>query len=121
MKKTYTIEKMSNCRTRYTFDGKNAKGESVLVELIACENPGGKNALPVLWKKRGFIDRVLNTYWCVNTYVTDKDGNCWGRYNPTSKRSEDGKRSVLDFAWMFEATQENAEKLLNEIYRRATA
>jgi hypothetical protein len=57
------------------------------------------------------------THWSISTYVTDTEGNCYGRYNPQSKISEDGKRTVLNFDWMFEATEENKEKLLNEVYK----
>ena len=60
---------------------------------------------------------MLETYWSVEVYVTDTEGTCWGRYNPQTKLSEDKKRLVINFDWMFEATEENKEKILNEVYR----
>ncbi len=110
----YTVEKGAGSLTLIHVIEPNAKGETLLIELSECENPGGKNALPVLWEKNGYIDRVLDTYICIHTYVTDTECNCYGRYNPQSKLSEDGKRYVINFDWMFENTEENKQKLINE-------
>lgn len=100
------------------FNDKNNKRETLTVELSLCENSATyKNSLPNLWFKNGYIDRVLETYWCVNTYVEDSEGRSWGKYNPQTKLSEDGKRMVINFDWMFEATEENKNKILNEVYR----
>ena len=119
----YTVEKRAGSITWIHVTEPNAKGETLLIELSECENSGGKNALPVLWKKHGFIDRVLDTYICIHTYVTDTEGNCYGRYNPQTKLSEDGKRNVINFEWMFENTEENKQKLIDEcikIFESAT-
>ena len=121
MKKEFTIEQMAETRWFYTFTEPNDKGEKILVELSLCTNSGSSHALPILWKKHGAIDRILETYWSIETYVTDTEGNCWGRYNPQTKLSEDGKRAVINFDWMFEATEENKEKLIDEVYRLASA
>ena len=98
----YTVEKRAGNITHYHVTEANRKGEKLLIELSECENSGGKNALPVLWKKSGYIDRVLDTYICCHTYVTDSEGNCYGRYNPQNKLSDDGKRMVVNFEYMFE-------------------
>ena len=107
------------------YKGKNSKGETLIVELTKCENPGGKTSLPYLWKKHGFTDKIMETWWGVSTYVTDEKGNCWGKYNPRQKpytRYHKGKlvecRPVINFDWLLEATEENAKKLLAEIERR---
>ena len=89
----------------------------IIIELNKCEDCNLQNSLPKLWKKQGYIDRVLETYWGIQTYVTDAEGNSFGRYNPQHKLSEDGKRIVINFEWMFEATPENKERLINEVYR----
>jgi hypothetical protein len=117
MKKEYTIEKAAETRWFYNFTEPNAKGETLTIELSHCTNSGGSHALPVLWNKKGYIDRVLETYWSIETYVKDTEGNCYGRYNPQSKLSEDGKRTVINFDWIFEATEENKEKLLDEVVK----
>lgn len=121
MEKQYTVEKMSGTRSLYTFTEKNDKGELIQFELTACMNDGDKNYLGRLWKKNGYIDRVLPSYICVNTYVTAENGDCAGYYNPQHKRSDDGKRRTINFDWMLEATEENTQKLIDEIYRLATA
>lgn len=113
----YTIEKRTDNVTWYRLKDKNAKKESLLIEISECENQGGKNALPVLWYKNGYVDRVLGTYLCIDTYCTDSEGNCWGMYNPQVKLSDDCKRQVINFDWMFENTEENKMKLVNEAIR----
>lgn len=119
MKKEYIVEQMAEERWFLNFTEKNEKGESLIIELSKCENHDSKNSLPNLWYKNGYINRVLETYWCIQTYVKDSERNEFGaRYNPQIKRSEDGKQSVLNFDWMFEASEENKEKLINEVYKR---
>lgn len=113
----YTTEKITDWTTWYRITEPNTKGETLLIEIVECENHRGKNALPVLWKKHGFINRVLNTYLSVKTYCTDAEGMCRGKYNPQHKLSDDGKRVVINFDWMFENTEENKQKLINEIIR----
>lgn len=121
--KNYTAERRSNFTELVTFEGLNAKGEKIQLEITKCKNPGGAHSLPYLWKKAGYIDRVLETYWSINTYATEDGGNgtCWGRYNPQTKLSEDKKRQVINFVWMFEATEENRLKLIAEVERLAFA
>jgi hypothetical protein len=117
MKKEYAIKQVAETRWFYEFTEPNAKGETIVLELMKCTNSGSSQALPILWHKHGAIDRVLETYWCVETYATDTEGMCYGRYNPQSKLSEDGKRAVINFDWMFEATEENKQKLIDEAFR----
>lgn len=121
MKKEYTIKQMAETRWFYTFTEPNAKGEKLVIEIMKCTNSGGNHSLPVLWHKNGMIDRVLETYWSIETYATDTEGMCYGRYNPQSKLSDDSKRAVINFDWMFEATEENKEKLIDEVYKLASA
>ena len=114
----YTVEEMAKgIRWFVNFTEKNAIGETLVVEVSKCENSGGKNSLPYLWKKNGYTKTELQTYWSISTYVTDTEGLCRGAYNPTIKRSEDGKRSVINFDWMEEATPEHIEKIVKEVYR----
>lgn len=118
----YRVEEMAkDTRWFVTFEERNKKGEEIVIEFSRCTNPGGKNSLPYLWKKNGFISRILENWWNVQVYVTDKEGRCRGAYDPTSKLSEDGKRMVIVFDWMLEATEENAKKLFEEIEKQAFA
>ncbi len=111
----YTVEKGNGSITWIKITGANAKGETLVIELSECTNSGGKDSLPYLWKRHGYTDRVLETYISIHTYCTDSEGNCYNRYNPQLKLSEDGKRYVINFEWMFENTEENKQKLINEV------
>ena len=75
--------------------GKNAKQETMVIEIVHCENPGGNNSLPYLWHKEGWTDKVMETYIGCNTYVHDSENGCYGGYNVTEKF--DGKRNVINF------------------------
>lgn len=101
----------------YEYEELTPKGERLVVEMLRFDNPGGKNSIPVLWRKHGYTSTVLDDWWSVNTYAYDNEGNCYGRYNPTVKREE--SRAVTDFDWKLPATEENRERLLREIERRA--
>ena len=112
MKKEYTIEQMTESRWIYTFTDVNEKGEKLILELSKSEDwKGNRKSLPKLWKKEGYIDRVLETYWFIQTYVKNTEGNSFEKYNPQRKLGQ------INFDWMFEATEENKEKLINEVYR----
>lgn len=113
----YTIEKGNGSLTWVYVTESNKKGETLTIELSECVNPDGKNSLPYLWHKAGYTNKILDTYLCIHTYCTDSEGNCYGRYNPQTKRSDDGKRNVINFDWMFENTEENKQKLINEAIR----
>lgn len=117
MKKEYTIEQMGETRYFYKFTDANEKGEKLIIELNKCEDwKGCKDSLPKLWKKYGYIDRVLETYWSIHTYVEDTEGNSFGGYNPQHKLDKEGN-PVINFDWMSEATEENKEKLINKVYK----
>lgn len=117
--KDCTIQERTATLTTYNFAGTTPRGETVAVDFTAIHPDNSyKNSLPNLWHRHGFISYVLPSYWSVDVYVYDERG-CWGRYNPTTKLHESGKRLVLDFDWMLPATNENREKILAEIIRRA--
>ena len=103
--------------------GKNAKQETMTIEIVHCENPGGKNSLPYLWYKNSWTDKVMETYISCHTYVHDSEGSCFGIYNPTTKLSDDRKRSVINFDWLLEDTEENRKQIIEaciELFETAT-
>lgn len=116
MENKYTVEQTAEITWFYTFSDVNEKGEKLIIELTKCTDSYLPKSLPKLWKKSGYIDRVLETYWSIETYVKDTEGNSFGIYNPQHKINEDG-RAVINFDWMFEATEENRKKLINEVYQ----
>lgn len=113
----YTVEKYTETLTKIYITEPNKKHETLMMEIHECTNSGGKNSLPYLWYKAGYSDRILNTYLSIDTSCTDSEGNCWHRYNPQTKRSDNGKRNVINFDWMLENTEENKQKLINEVIR----
>ena len=115
MKKNYIVEKMGKTRTRYTFTEKNGKNESICFDLSRIESDGKKGSLPYLWKKAGYIDRILKSRWILEVFCTEEDGSCWGRYNPQIIPGT----NKINFDWMLEATEENRQKLIDEVYRLA--
>lgn len=117
MKQNYTVEQSSPTTFWLKFDELNLRKESLTIELSLCkDDSNSKRSLPKLWYSFGYTDKVLETYWCVSTYVKDSEGYCWGKYNPQSKM--EGKRTVINFDWMLEGTEENKEKLIDETYKR---
>ena len=120
MKHSYKMEDMtggSGFRIRYTFEAQTPKGERLVVDLVKCENHGGGDrSLPNLWKKHGYIDRVLNTWIGVDVYVTDKAGNSRRDYDPTVL---DNNGHRINFEWVLEDTPENRARIIAEICRRA--
>ena len=114
----YTIfarDDITATRRDYTATAPTANGERLVVELIRCEDSGGRNSLPALWVKAGYTQERLPSYWSVSTYATEQDGSCWGRYNPTHIPGE----NKLNFEWVLPATEENAAKILAEVARLA--
>ena len=93
----------------------NSNGEKIVLEFSIgyWEGKSGWDE----WVKLGYTEKK-DTLLFLYTYVTDKDGNCLGAYNPQHKRSEDGKREVVDFDYLPEATAEGYRLLIDETMRR---
>ena len=95
------------------FDGENKNGERIDVELSRINAEG--SSIMNSWVKNGYIPKALPTWWSITVYVTDKDGNCYGRYNP----QELPESHKINFNWVLEGTEENRIKILEEIERLA--
>lgn len=106
----YKIDKLAETRELYTFEEKNHKGEKIQVEFVKSSG-----SLAKIWFEKGYTDKLLDTYWSVDVFATEENGHCWGKYNPTIKKGE----YKLNFKWVLEATEENKQKILNEIIKRA--
>lgn len=93
-------------------------GNRFTVETVKVDaDLKSKNSLMNLWKKAGMIKKTLPSYICISTFYTDECGRCWGRYNVTEKRSDDGRRMVINFDYLREATPENERELVAECIR----
>lgn len=115
----YVLKRHDQLRDTYVATTPNSKHETLTVELIRCDTPTGKNgepssdSLPALWKKHGFRDDVLLSWWHVTPEVTDETGVTRFDYNPQVTPEHQ-----LDHAYVREATEENAVVLMSEIYKR---
>ena len=105
----YTVSKSGERTFWIEFKEKNQKQESLVIELTKCE-------VPEVWHKNKYVSKDVETYWSSHTYVEDSEGFGNGGYNIQHKLSDDKKRFEVDFNWVFEATEENKEKLLSSIY-----
>lgn len=126
METKYTIEDRYNGGKFITFTEKNALGETLQVEFHKVTGEG-KNFSGNFWAKEKFIEKPVKSYWSVMTYVTDKNGDCWGKYNVTTNKTvgyqttADGIRDVVElrptvnFSYITEATDETMEDILNRI------
>lgn len=110
----YAIETMNGTREFYCLKDRNSKCERIEVEFVKIENDH-KGHFINLWYKKGFIKEQLENYWNVIVYAYDKEGNCYGRYNPQILPHG----TKINFDWVLEATQENKERILHEIIKRA--
>lgn len=112
----FTREDRANgFRWLYRCDAPNAKGETLAVEVMYCDDPGGKDSLPKLWHRNGSCDYIPE-WWALTTCVEDSDGRARRAYCP--QVTEDHRH--IDFNWHLPATPENLVRLLNETYRRFT-
>lgn len=115
----YTVEQMAETRWFLRFKEKNQKGERLLIELCLClDDPEWEKSNPKMWYKNGYTNTLLKAYWSIDPEIKDSEGRSWRKYDIQSKRSEDGERNVINFDWMLEATEENKNRLINEVYTR---
>lgn len=95
-------------------------GPAFVVEVSICQHDlSNRRDLMHVWTQAGYIPTPLSTSLDVRTYYTDKAGNCWGWYNITERPSEDGRRMVIDFGYMREATPDHERELVAECIRLA--
>lgn len=122
--KTYTVEEVAQgCRWFLNVNTKNKKGERLVIELTRCTcDTSSKNAITRRWEAAGFIPRAYESYWSVETYCYDPEGNCWGRYNPQITYNQEEKHACIDFRYLLDgATDENAAALVLEVLGRFCA
>lgn len=124
--RNYTEIKSTSCSDEYVkytikFEKKEHEQEDVLLVIERCPN----GCMP-LWVKNKIFKKPF-AWWHITTYAYDKDGYCWGRYNPQEKpeikRDNKGKiimnHDVVDFDWVLPATEENRQKIIAEVSRLA--
>lgn len=115
-----TPDKFVANRERVEFT--NQKGENVLV-ILSRSHSEKKNKYNLMnqWIKCGYTKKFIADRITVETYATNEKNECYGHYNPTHKLSDDGKRMVINFEWVLEDTEENRQKIIDEVIRLANA
>ena len=94
-------------------------GDNFTIIASRCAHDlNSKRDLMNIWKKHGYISKVLPSYISIRTYYYNEKG-CWGLYNVTEKLSADGKRQEINFNYLKEATPENILELVAECIRLA--
>lgn len=117
MKYDYVKKIITDHRMVYTFTENTTKGEHVAIELSDCSgDQENKQSIPYLWKKTGFHDTHNKPWIGISTYVTHPAKGCMGHYNP-----QIGNDGLINPDWILEATPENREKIIKEIFNRANA
>ena len=118
----YTITRCNN-DDWVKVNGKNAKGETLEIQICHMKNSASPSSIMNTWYREGYIDTILDTYLICHTYVLDSEGNGFMGYDITSKLSEDGKRHVINFEWLLEDTPENMIKIIEaciDLFKSAT-
>lgn len=93
-------------------------GDRFIVDTVKVDaDLKSEKSLMNMWKRAGWIKKALPSYISVQTYYTDECGQCWGYYNITEKPSDDGRRRVINFDYLREATPENERELVAECIR----
>lgn len=108
--------------------GKNKKGEKLQATITPISHDlKNKHSLMNLWVKNGWLEKPLKSYWNIDTYAKDAEGNYFRKYNPQEYlyrqvSEKTGKvmvsRNRIDFDWMLDANEENLKRIIDEIERR---
>lgn len=94
---------------------------SMLIEIsVITPDNTSKNSLPNLWYASKLTDKVLDTYLSLQTYLTNKDNNCVGKYNVQVINGVFDERlnkviRAINFNNLLEATDENINILVDKV------
>ena len=94
---------------------------SMLIEIsVITPDNTSKNSLPNLWYASKLTDKVLDTYLSLQTYLTNKDNNCVGKYNVQVINGGFDERlnkviRTINFDNLLEATNENINILVDKV------
>ena len=74
-----------------------------------------KNGLMNLWIKHGYMDHFIPETIAVDVFVTEESGDCYCKYNPQIRESD----HRINFRWMLEWNDYNAEMIITATIRNA--
>lgn len=104
----FKSEKRAKARTFIEFKELNRKGEKIYCEISIID--GG---MTTTYYEHGWINHPYMKWISLDTYIYDKNGACWGNYNPTAI---DGK---VNMSLVLPATETNLKKILHEFIKCA--
>ena len=97
------------------FIEKNNLNEYLILQINEVYPPKCENSLPVLWKKYGYTDKILDNYYILDVCVIDENSYEYHKYNPQITKNIDGNRSI-NFDYMLEVSEANMYKLIDNVY-----
>lgn len=86
----------------------NKKGETMEIEVSFIRNDCKNSILNLWYKNRLTPKKMKNCIW-IKTYVTDQNGNCYGRYNPILENN-----ARISFKNLLAVSEININYLLNK-------
>ncbi len=110
-----TLKQRTPTSYEVIFTEKNSLNESLMLQINEVYPPKCENSLPILWKKLGFTDKILDSYLILDVYVIDENSYEYHKYNPQIAKNEDGNREI-NFDYMLEVSEANMYKLIECVY-----
>jgi len=110
-----TLKQRTSTSYEVRFIEKNNLNEVLILQINEVYPPKCKNSLPNLWKKYGFTDKILDSYYILDVCVIDENGYEYHKYNPQIAKKSDGNRSI-NFDYMLEVSEANMYKLIDNVF-----
>ena len=111
----FTLKQRTSTSYEVRFIEKNGLNESLILQINEVYPLKTENSLPVLWKKYGYTDKILDNYLILDVCVIDENGYEYHKYNPQIAKKSDGNRSI-NFDYMLEVSEANMYKLIDNVY-----
>jgi len=111
----FILKQRTDTSYEVRFIEKNDFNESLILQINEVYPLKTENSLPNLWKKYGFTDKILDSYYILDVCVIDENGYEYHKYNPQIAKNEDGNREI-NFDYMLEVSEANMYKLIESVY-----
>ena len=111
----FILKQRTSTSYEVRFKEKNNLNENLILQINEVYPPKCKNSLPNLWKKYGFTDKILDSYYILDVCVINENSYEYHKYNPQITKNIDGNRSI-NFDYMLEVSEANMYKLIDSVY-----
>ena len=111
----FILKQRTDTSYEVRFIEKNNLNEYLILHINEVYPPKCENSLPVLWKKYGYTDKILDNYYILDVCAFDENGYEYHKYNPQIAKKSDGNRSI-NFDYMLEVSEANMYKLIDNVY-----